>query len=61
MNVANSLELINQLAKENSKMYCSKQDVELLLLHTLDIEKTELYRKNPKVSKIHLKKIKDSA
>ena len=58
MNVANSLELINQLAKENSEMCCSKQDIELLLLHTLDIEKNELYRKNPKVNKVHLKEIK---
>ena len=58
MNVANSLELINQLAKENSEMCCSKQDIELLLLHTLDIEKNELYRKNPIVRNVHLKKIK---
>ena len=58
MSITNSLELINQLAKENSREYCSKQDVELLLLHTLRIDKNNLYGKNPSVNNDQLKKIK---
>ena len=59
MSVINSLELINQLAKESLDKYCSKADVELIVLYILDIERNELYRSNPRVDKVQLKKIKN--
>ena len=54
----NSLELINQLSKENLDQYCSKEDIELLILHTLGIDRNILYRESPSVDEDHLKKIK---
>ena len=59
MSVVNSLELINRLTKENLDKYCSKADVELIVLYILDIKRSELYRSNPSVDKVQLKKIKN--
>ena len=47
MSETNSLELINKLSQENLDQYCSKEDIELLVLHTLDINRNTLYRENP--------------
>ena len=54
----NSLELINQLSKENLDHYCSKEDIELLILHTLGIDRNTLYRESPLVDEDHLIKIR---
>ena len=43
----NSLELINQLSKENLDQYCNKEDLELLIINILDIDRNFLYRENP--------------
>tara|TARA_Y100000590_G_scaffold165598_1_gene189649 strand:+ start:243 stop:1076 length:834 start_codon:yes stop_codon:yes gene_type:complete len=43
----NSLELINRLSKENLDQYCNKEDLELLILNILDIDRNFLYRENP--------------
>ena len=43
----NSLELINQLSKENLDQYCNKEDLELLILNILNIDRNFLYRENP--------------
>tara|TARA_B100001029_G_scaffold173912_1_gene173381 strand:- start:13013 stop:13849 length:837 start_codon:yes stop_codon:yes gene_type:complete len=59
MSVVNSLELINRLTKENLDKYCSKADLELIVLYILDIKRSELYRSNPSVDKVQLKKIKN--
>ena len=59
MREANSLELISQLSRENQGRYCSKEDLKLLVLHTLDIDRNTLYRENPFVDKDQLKKILD--
>ncbi len=59
MREANSLELISQLSRENQGRYCSKEDLKLLVLHTLDIDRNTLYRDNPFVDKDQLKKILD--
>ena len=47
MNEQNSLELINQLSKENLNEHCKKEDLELLILDILGIDRNILYRKNP--------------
>jgi len=47
MNEQNSLELINQLSKENLNQHCKKEDLELLILDILGIDRNILYRKNP--------------
>ena len=47
----NSLELINQLSKENLDQYCNKEDLELLILYILDIDRNFLYRENPALNK----------
>ena len=47
MNEQNSLELINQLSKENLNQHCKKEDLELLVLDILGIDRNILYRKNP--------------
>ena len=57
---ANSLELIKQLSKENLDKYCSKEDIELLILHTLDIDRNTLYRVSPYVDEGQLNKIEHS-
>ena len=54
----NSLELINQLSNENLDHYCSKEDIELLILHTLGIDRNTLYRESPLVDEDHLIKIR---
>ena len=59
MREANSLELMSQLSKENQDRNCSKEDIKLLVLHTLDIDRNTLYRENPFVDKGQLKKIED--
>ena len=43
----NSLELINQLSKANLDQYCNKEDLELLIINILDIDRNFLYRENP--------------
>ena len=57
MSEANSLELINELSKKSLDQYCSKQDIELLVLHTLGIDRNNLYRENPSIDQCNLKKI----
>ena len=57
MSEANSLELINELSKKILDQYCSKQDIELLVLHTLGIDRNNLYRENPSIDQCNLKKI----
>ena len=57
MSEANSLELINEHSKKNLDQYCSKQDIELLVLHTLGIDRNNLYRENPSIDQCNLKKI----
>jgi len=57
MSEANSLGLIKKLSKENLDQYSSKEDIELLVLHTLDINKNTLYRENPSIDEGQLKKI----
>ena len=57
MREANSLELMSQLSKENQDRNCSKEDIKLLVLHTLDIDRNTLYRENPSVDEDQLKKI----
>ena len=47
MSEQNSLELINQLSKENLNQHCKKEDLELLILDILGIDRNILYRKNP--------------
>ena len=47
MSEQNSLELINQLSKENLNQHCKKEDLELMVLHILDVDRNILYRKNP--------------
>ena len=59
MREENSLELISQLSTENQGRYCSKEDIKLLVLHSLDIDRNTLYRENPSVDKVQLKKIVD--
>ena len=54
----NSQELINQLSNENLDHYCSKEDIELLILHTLGIDRNTLYRDSPSLDEDHLKQIK---
>ena len=56
---SNSLELISQLSRENQDRYCSKEDIKIMVLHTLDIDRNTLYRENPFVDKGQLKKIED--
>jgi len=50
MSGENSLELIYQLSKKNLDQYCSKQDVELLVLHILGINRNVLYREDPSLT-----------
>ena len=57
MSETNSLELINKLSQENLDQYCSKEDIELLVLHTLDINRNTLYKENPSLDDNELKKI----
>ena len=57
MSETNSLELINKLSHENLDQYCSKEDIELLVLHTLDMSRNTLYRENPSADEGQLKKI----
>ena len=59
MREANSLELISQLSRENQGRYCSKEDIKLLVLHSLDIDRNTLYRENPSVDKDQLNMIVD--
>ena len=57
MSEINSLELINKFSQENLDKHCSKEDVELLVLHALDINRNILYRENPSLDEDQLKKI----
>ena len=57
MSEINSLELINKFSQENLDKYCSKEDVELLVLHALDINRNILYRENPSLDEDQLKMI----
>ena len=57
MSEITSLELINKFSQENLDKYCSKEDVELLVLHALDINRNILYRENPSLDEDQLKKI----
>jgi len=50
MSGENSLELIYRLSKKNLDQYCSKQDVELLVLHILGINRNVLYREDPSLT-----------
>ena len=50
MSGENSVELIYQLSKKNLDQYCSKQDVELLVLHILGINRNVLYREDPSLT-----------
>ena len=57
MSEINSLELINKFSQENLDKHCSKEDVELLVLHALNINRNILYRENPSLDEDQLKKI----
>ena len=57
MSETNSLELIDKLSQENLDQYCSKEDIELMVLHTLEINKNTLYRESPSLDDNELKKI----
>jgi len=57
MSETNSLELIDKLSQDNIDQYCSKEDIELMVLHTLEINKNTLYRESPSLDDNELKKI----
>ena len=57
MSETNSLELIDKLSQENQDQYCSKEDIELMVLHTLEINRNTLYRESPSLDDNELKKI----
>ena len=57
MSETNSLELIDKLSQKNQDQYCSKEDIELMVLHTLEINKNTLYRESPSLDDNELKKI----
>ena len=57
MSETNSLELIDKLSQDNIDQYCSKEDIELIVLHTLEINRNTLYRESPSLDDNELKKI----